>query len=47
MQGTVSSFVGICASTGTHALFLACNMKEADTKGLMGFAIHWAHANSC
>lgn len=28
------------AISGTYVVFLALSMKEADAKGLMGFAIH-------
>ena len=39
MRKKVSGFVNVRASSGTHVMFLAFNMKEADAKDLMGFAI--------
>ena len=39
MRKKVSGFVTVRAISGTHVVFLAFDMKEADAKGLMGFAI--------
>lgn len=39
MRKKVSGFVSVRAISGTHVVFLAFDMKEADAKGLMGFAI--------
>ena len=39
MRKKVSDFVGGRAISGTHVVFLAFDMKEADAKDLMGFAI--------
>ena len=39
MRSTASGFVDVRAVSGTHVVFLACDMKEPDAKGLMGFAI--------
>ena len=39
MRKMVSGFVGVRAISGTHVVFLAFDMNEADAKGLMGFAI--------
>ena len=39
MRDTVSGLVNVRAISGTHVVFLALNMKQADAKGLMGFAI--------
>ena len=38
MRKKVSGFVNVRAISGTHVVFRAFNMKEADAKGLMGFA---------
>jgi len=40
MRKKVSGFVTVRAVSSTHVVFLAFDMKEADAKGLMGFAIH-------
>jgi hypothetical protein len=39
MRATKSGFVTVRAISGTYVVFLAFDMKEADAKGLMGFAI--------
>ena len=39
MRKKVSGFVTVRAISGTHVVFLAFDMREADAKGLMGFAI--------
>lgn len=39
MRRTASRLVSVRAISGTYVIFLAFDMKEADTKGLMGFAI--------
>ncbi|MBK6750328.1 MAG: hypothetical protein IPG67_10030 [Acidobacteria bacterium] len=39
MRKKVNGFVSVRAISGTHVVFLAFDMKEADTAGLMGFAI--------
>ncbi len=39
MRKKVSGFVTVRAISGTHVVFLAFDMKEADARGLMGFAI--------
>ena len=39
MRRTASRLVSVRAISGTHVIFLAFDMKESDTKGLMGFAI--------
>ena len=39
MRKKVSGFVTVRAISGTYVVFLAFDMKEADAKGLMGFAI--------
>jgi phosphatidylserine/phosphatidylglycerophosphate/cardiolipin synthase-like enzyme len=39
MRSTKLGFVNVRAISGTYVVFLAFNMKEADAKGLMGFAI--------
>ena len=39
MRKKRSALITVRAVTGTHVVFLAFNMKEADAKGLMGFAI--------
>ena len=39
MRKKVSGLVTVRAISGTHVVFLAFNMKEADANGLMGFAI--------
>ncbi|MCA6218100.1 hypothetical protein KGA65_16315 [Ideonella sp. B7] len=39
MRKSVSGFVNVRAVSGTYVVFLAFDMKEADAKGLMGFAI--------
>lgn len=39
MRRTTSGLVTVRAISGTHVVFLAFDMKESDTKGLMGFAI--------
>jgi len=39
MRMTASGFVNVKAISGTYVNFLAFDMKESDTKGLMGFAI--------
>ncbi len=39
MRKTKSGFVNVRAISGTHVVFLAFDMKEADANGLMGFAI--------
>ena len=39
MRKMVSGFVGVRAISGTHDVFLAIDMREADAKGMMGFAI--------
>ena len=39
MRKTVSGLVTVRAVSGTSVVFLAFNMKKADAKGLMGFAI--------
>ena len=39
MRKTASGFGNVRAISGTHVVFLAFDMKEADAKGLMGFAI--------
>jgi hypothetical protein len=39
MRKTVSGLVTVRAISGTHVVFLAFDMKQADAKGLMGFAI--------
>ena len=42
MRKKRSGLVTVRAVSGTHVVFLAFNMKEADAKGLMGFAIQRA-----
>jgi phosphatidylserine/phosphatidylglycerophosphate/cardiolipin synthase-like enzyme len=39
MRRTASRLVKVRAISGTHVVFLAFDMKESDTTGLMGFAI--------
>jgi phosphatidylserine/phosphatidylglycerophosphate/cardiolipin synthase-like enzyme len=39
MRKSASGFVRVRAISGTHVVYLAFDMKEADTKGLLGFAI--------
>ena len=39
MRASISGFVNVRAISGTHVVFLAFDMREADAKGLMGFAI--------
>lgn len=39
MRKKVSGFVTVSAISGTYVVFLTFDMKEADAKGLMGFAI--------
>jgi hypothetical protein len=39
MRRTASGLVKVRAISGTHVVFLAFDMKQSDTKGLMGFAI--------
>jgi|CXWL01.1.fsa_nt_gi phosphatidylserine/phosphatidylglycerophosphate/cardiolipin synthase-like enzyme len=39
MRNTAAGLVNVRAVSGTHVVFLAFNMKEADASGLMGFAI--------
>ena len=39
MRKKVSGFVNVRAISGTYVMFLAFNMKEADGKDLVGFAI--------
>jgi hypothetical protein len=39
MREKVKGYVSIRAISGTHVVFLAFDMKENDTDGLMGFAI--------
>ena len=39
MRRKVSGRVNVRAISGTHVVFLAFDMKEADANGLMGFAI--------
>lgn len=39
MRMTESGLVNVRAISGTYVVFLAFDMKESDTKGLMGFAI--------
>ena len=39
MRNTKLGFVNVRAISGTYVIFLAFNMKETDTEGLMGFAI--------
>ena len=39
MRRTASRLVSVRAISGTYVVFLAFDMKEADAKGLMGFAI--------
>lgn len=39
MRKKTSGLVAIRAISGTHVVFLAFDMKEADAKGLLGFAI--------
>ena len=39
MRKSASGFVNVRAISGTHVVFLAFDMKKADAKGLMGFAI--------
>jgi hypothetical protein len=39
MRKTVSGFVTVRAISGTSVVFLALDMKRADARGLMGFAI--------
>jgi len=39
MRKKKTGFVTVRAISGTHVIFLAFSMKEADAKGLMGFAI--------
>ena len=39
MRKKVSGFVTVRAICGTRVVFLAFDMREADAKGLMGFAI--------
>ena len=39
MRKTASGLVSVRAISGTHVIFLAFDMKESDTKGLLGFAI--------
>jgi len=39
MRKKVSGNVTVRAISGTHVIFLALNMREADARGLMGFAI--------
>lgn len=39
MRSTASGVVDVRAISGTHVVFLAFDMQEADAEGLMGFAI--------
>jgi phosphatidylserine/phosphatidylglycerophosphate/cardiolipin synthase-like enzyme len=39
MRKSASGLVKVRAISGTHVVYLAFDMKEADTKGLLGFAI--------
>lgn len=39
MRKSASGLVNVRAISGTHVVYLAFDMKEADAKGLMGFAI--------
>lgn len=39
MRNRKSGFVSVRAISGTHVVFLAFDMREDDTEGLMGFAI--------
>ena len=39
MRASASGIVNVRAIGGTHVVFLAFDMKEADARGLMGFAI--------
>ena len=39
MRNRKSGIVNVRAVSGTHVVFLALDMKEADARGLLGFAI--------
>jgi hypothetical protein len=45
MRKVAAGFVNVRAISGTHVVFLAFDMKEADAKGLMGFAIQRTDLN--